>query len=752
MTDCWARIFRAASLKIASGCLAGAVTCAAATGPNPALNELSLGMKAFALQDYTGTITHLKVAQPNLPKLGDYVAYYLGASKAQLNDYPGVVRELEAMRLFASPISPLAAKATLLEAQARLQIQDVSGAIRVLRNDFDALPQPDGAMALAQAYEAQGEKAQAATLYQRVYFEYPATQTAAMAWTAIDRLSKAMGADYPPPGPKEMLERGSQWLAAKEYEKAKEEFQALSSRLTGPERDEASVRVGLAEFQMGNYHGARQHLAKLKLARSEADAERMYYLAECARKLNDDAEMVATVQSLGKLYPKSVWRLKALVSTGNRFLYSHEADKYDPLYKAAYETFPDDSSTAYCHWKITWDAYLKRSPEAEPLLREQVKRYPADSKAASALYFLARLAETSGDRRSARAYYDELAAMFPNYYYGVLAFQKLAQPGIAAAAPMPAVTQWLNTVAFPERPDLSNEAPTAATKARIERAQMLTDAGFPDWALLELRFGADTDGQKHLLAIQIARNDDTTAHSLRHMKLLAPEYLSLPFDHAPREFWQYLFPLPYREPLVKSAQAQNLDPYLVAGLIRQESEFNPAVISHANAYGLMQLIPSTGRMMAGRQGIGAFRTSMLLEPNTSLRLGSTYLRIQIDKWHGNLEQTLAAYNAGPGRVQEWMASATYREPAEFVESIPFNETREYVQAVLRNAFIYRRLYDSKSKPVPPVLTAAAVPSTKRSVAVHNIAAHSVAAKTPVKHAPIRRTAVTSRKKRTRAVS
>lgn len=737
-TNCWAPIFRAASFRFASAFVAGVLSCAAATETNPALNEFALGMNAFGNKDYPGTLAHLKIAQPKLPKLGDYIAYYLGASKAQLNDYPGALHELEAMHAFTAPLSPLSAKATLLDAQARLQTKDVGGAIRVLRGDFESLPQPDGTMALAAAYEAQGEKMQAAALYQRAYFEYPATQAAVLAAASIERLKKALGADYPPPGPKQMLERGAQWLAAKEYEKAKDEFQTLISQLTGLERDQANVRVGLAEFRLSDYRGARQHLEKLKIAHSEADAERLYYLAECARKLNEEAEMVETIQKMGKLYPKSVWRLKALVSAGNRFLYSREADKYDPLYKAAYETFPDDSSTAYCHWKIAWDAYLKRSAEAESLMREQVKRYPADSKAASALYFLARLAETAGDRAASRAYYDELAAMFPNYYYGVLAFQKLAEPEIAASTPKPFVVQWLNTVAFPERPDLNNEAPTQATKARIERAKLLTTAGFPDWALLELRYGADTDGQKHLLAIEIARNDETTAKSLRHMKMLAPEYLSLPFNHAPKEFWQYLFPLPYREPLEKSAQAQNLDPYLVAGLIRQESEFNPVVISHANAWGLMQLIPSTGRMMAAKQGIAGFRNDMLLEPDTSLRLGSTYLRMQIDKWNGNLEQTLAAYNAGPGRVKEWTATATYREPAEFVESIPFNETRDYVQAVMRNAFIYRRLYDTSK--------AAAAVAQPPKVSSKNVV--SRAAVSPAKSHP----GPTARKKHSRAVS
>ena len=387
-TRYWARTFRAASLSLAS--------CAVAWGAT-AIEEFSSGMKAFAAKDYGAAVVHLKTAQPGLQKLGDYTAYYLGAAKMQMNDGAGAVRELGEMAAFTGPLSPLGTKATLLEAQARLHSGGTADAIRILRANFEALPEPDGAMALAQAYEAQGEKAQAAALYQRVYFEHPATQSAVTAAAAIERFKKSMAGDYPAPGEKEMLERGSRWLAAKQYDKAKQEFQTLSSQLKGLEGEQASVRVGVADYQMGDFAEAREHLDKLRLPKSEADAERLYYLAECARKMDRDAEMVDTVQKLGKLYPQSVWRLKALVSTGNRFLYSHDADKYDPLYKAAYETFPDDRSTAYCHWKIAFDAYMNRSGEAQTLMREQVMRYPADAKAASALYFLARLAETNGD-------------------------------------------------------------------------------------------------------------------------------------------------------------------------------------------------------------------------------------------------------------------------------------------------------------------------------------------------------------------
>jgi soluble lytic murein transglycosylase len=175
------------------------------------------------------------------------------------------------------------------------------------------------------------------------------------------------------------------------------------------------------------------------------------------------------------------------------------------------------------------------------------------------------------------------------------------------------------------------------------------------------------------------------------MKSMAPDYLALPLSGAPQRFWDFLFPLPWRNELFASAQRRGVDPYLVAGLIRQESEFNPQAVSRARAYGLTQVRPATGRTVARGAGVPRYSTGVLLQPAANLNIGAAILRSMLDRHDGSLEYTLAAYNAGPTRVAEWRAWATYREPAEFVESIPFTETRDYVQAVLRNADVYRRL-------------------------------------------------------------
>jgi peptidoglycan lytic transglycosylase len=344
---------------------------------------------------------------------------------------------------------------------------------------------------------------------------------------------------------------------------------------------------------------------------------------------------------------------------------------------------------------VSWNSYLHRRSDAADLLREQVARYPASSSASGALYFLGRLAEGAKNLSAARGYYDLVIQRYPGYYYGILSNERLAQPGVARAVPDEGVAAFLKSVEFPSRMAPETYEPSAATARRIERFHLLGEAGLDKLAEAELRFGAKTDAQAHVLAIEMARAADAPHQGLRNMKSMAPDYLTLPPGSAPDRFWELLFPLPFRGDLVRHSSASDLDPHIVAGLVRQESEFNPRVISPKNAYGLTQIVPATGRQLAKKAGMRAFRTNMLFEPSTNLRLGTTYLRSLLDQWGGKWEQTLASYNAGKSHVQQWITWANFQEPAEFVETIPFTETREYVQSVLRNAAAYRRIYGAR---------------------------------------------------------
>ena len=722
---CWARVIPGRwfdAVRFIAFCCVTATAFAAEPAPvNESLNRLGRGIAAYNSRDYNGAVQALR-GGTRIDKIGDYFVYYLAASEQLTGDFDGASSVLAGYRESPVSSSPLAGKISLLHGRVLLDKREPPAsakALEILSADYRILPQPDGDFALAMAYEAQGEKQQSAVTYQRVYYGYPNTDLAAQAWLGMERLRAALGTAFPTAPPRQQLERCEKWLDAKQYKKARAEYESLAESLTGVDRDDAKAGIGAVDFLSGDAFAALRYLKALKVARSQADAKRLYYLTEAARKTGDDSAMMDAVKELEERYAKSPWLLKALMAAGNRYLVKNEREQYTPLYRAIADGFPPGSTTALSHWRVAWDAYLAGRAETTTLMREHVERYPADSTTSTALYFLGRLAESDNKAATARAYYDRLSAQYPHYFYGVLARERLKDPSIAAVAGELEVKQWLAEIAWPARRDFSATEANVSTRLRMERGHLLQLAGLPDMAEAEFRFGAKNEGeQPQLLGLDLASTAETPFKALRAMKSFSSDYLSLPLENASPKFWQMLFPLPYKDDLFRSAHERDLDPYFVAGLIRQESEFNPAAKSHANAYGLMQLIPPTGKQLARQIGIKALATTMLFQPGLNIKLGTQYLRGQLDNWNGDWYQTLAAYNAGPGRVKEWNTWGTYRERAEFVESIPFNETREYVQAVLRNADLYKEIYAGKPVVIAPLLPVAkpvAKPAAKRPV-------------------------------------
>jgi soluble lytic murein transglycosylase len=164
----------------------------------------------------------------------------------------------------------------------------------------------------------------------------------------------------------------------------------------------------------------------------------------------------------------------------------------------------------------------------------------------------------------------------------------------------------------------------------------------------------------------------------------------------PREFWTLLYPKTFWDHIIPHATRHRLSPYLVLSLIRQESAFNPRAFSHAGARGLMQLIPSTARIVARQTRVRRFNLHMLFEPHANIQLGTHYFSSQLQQFDHNSVFALAAYNAGPHRVEQWRQRWSDLPIDEFIEQIPFDETRLYVKLILRNLLVYEYLYH----PVP----------------------------------------------------
>ena len=215
-------------------------------------------------------------------------------------------------------------------------------------------------------------------------------------------------------------------------------------------------------------------------------------------------------------------------------------------------------------------------------------------------------------------------------------------------------------------------------RVRLKRAQDLEAAELPEWAELELQWAAQNETNSYPAALALAETASRRGAydvSIRYIKRFAPGYLTIPMEAAPDRFWKLAFPLPYRTALVSNSRTRGLDPYIVAALIRQESEFDPKAISSAKAYGLTQVLPSVGRQFSRKVGITRFSPSMLFQPEINLKLGTYYLKSLLDEQNGSWEQTLASYNAGKRRADDWATWASFWEPSEYIETIPFTETR-----------------------------------------------------------------------------
>jgi len=652
------------------------------------LAQLALGVTAYEQKDYSAAIAMLRKARPKLPRIADWVAYYLGAARVEAGDFEGVPHDLEPAH--GAPASPVAGRAWVLDGRAR-QAADAAGAVKVLRDHYAELPQPAGDVALANCSMAAGDLASAAEFLQRVNAQFVTGEAAGEAAEALRGLQERMGAAYPQPLPQQLLHRADRLLQTRQYEQARAEYEAAADRLGGGERETALVGAAAADWLNGHGSQACDALRNLSLSAGEADAERVYYWEECSRRAGEEAQMNAALERLAGQYPRSPWRLKAIVAAAGHFWQQNQPQQYRPLYQTAYQTFGGDPQAVVWHWKVAFRSYFDRRGDAEELLRQQLLNYPGSGSAAAALYFLGRLAEGQKDYGAARLYFERVMTAMEGYYYAAEARQRLRQAEIRNAAGSPQTAEFLAGVTLPKADPVPAKA-TAATEARIGRSRILRSAGLADLADEELRYGAHTDGQPALLAMEGAAAAEAPYQGMRLMKSLAPDYLNLRLTEAPRRFWELLFPLPYRAELTAAARRSGLDPFLVAGLVRQESEFNPGAISHSRAYGLTQVQPGTGRQFARSAGVTRVTARLLVQPTANLKIGTAILRSMLDQNGGNLEQTLAAYNAGPNRLAEWLTWNTYREPAEFVESIPYAETREYVQAVLRNAEMYRRLY------------------------------------------------------------
>ena len=651
-----------------------------------ALAWLVVGYARVLDRDYVHAIDPLNRAKPLAGDLGDYVAYYLGTCYQQTS------RQGEALATLANfetnyPDSLLIRDAHLSYAGALLIEGRAAEAVQLLEKD--RLPvRSDIEFAVGKAYAAAGQPSKAAEAFANIYYNMPTAAEADAAYAELKKLPSA-----PPATDAQRRIRTDLLMKARRYNDAADEYRELLIHAAPENR--AAITLSLADAL---HHASRNREAKAQLttlpnANTDQNAQRLYILSEVAWASDQNDEFYRDVDALRQLGPASTWLESALLSVANLHLVHHEYDQALDAFRELQQRFPTGSRASYAHWKAAWLTLREgRNDEAKKEFDEQIALYPGGNETSNALYWRARLAEEDNQPAMARAFYQRLSDRYRNYYYAELGRQRMKK--LPEGADPPGQFPLLDRIPpldHGEKIELS-EAPT--DDLHLQKARLLGNGGLVDIAVRELQAAAAKENGSWAPA-ETAQLFTETGHydrAIETMKKSVPSYFAVDIPNLPREYWEALFPRPFWNDLKRYSVANGLDPYLVASLIRQESEFNPLAVSRANAVGLMQLLPKTGKLVSHQEKLKRYTASQLFTPAVNLQLGTHYFRGMVDHFGGSFAYALAAYNAGSDRVEEWLGQGKYRDEQEFVESIPFTETREYVQAILRNASVYRQLY------------------------------------------------------------
>jgi len=663
------------------------------TGEAASAAYLALGHAYLEDKKYPEAMTSLHRSATAGQSLSDYADYLGAQANLEAKNLPAAELLLNG---FATrhPDSIFVPSIPVLEANLFIQEGDPQTALAKLKPHLsEAIAgHADFQLAQAQAEQMAGQTDAAAKLFRHVYLTFPLSNEAQTAKAQLAVIGAAA-----PISSEERRTHADALYRAGRFNDAAEEYRALAndSDLSPGAQNEVLVAAANCDFKLKRLN--KQELERLPDTQDEAGARRMYLMMELVRDKDDADAQRQIVEQMETRFSESPWLAEALYSSGNMYLlrkdYSHAIDYYAELAKR-YPKSCEPEPTANCsnyspssHWRTAWLSYrLKRYSDAAKLMDEQIANYPGGKEIPSALYWRGRLYEQEEHQPAmAAAYYHTIIRVYQHYFYAAESRQRLA----ALGGVTPETVAALNAMRPETIPELSDDVPE--DHPHVVKAKLLANAGLNEYIPPEIRAADGSSEWGSFAEAEIYTSYGETFHAMRVLKRAIPFYTSAPITAMPLTYWRILFPEAYWPQIKQSAAANGLDPYMVASLIRQESEFNPLAVSNKSAYGLMQLLPSVGKSMAKAEGMKRFETSQLLDPNVNIQLGCRYLKQTMDKFGGQPEYVFAAYNAGDARVVDWRSAAGEQEIDEFVESIPFTETRDYVQAILRNEDIYRSI-------------------------------------------------------------
>jgi len=650
------------------------------------LAQLEAGLRLLDDRRSAEAIPFLQHPDIRQTHLADYALFAQGEAYANTRDYPrAAAAHLSVLEQY--PASPLRCGALLDAADAEAAYGRSEKGLVLLDQALHDCPDslPSVLAAQGAVHQARKELKEAAELYLRLDREFPASPEAAAAAGALRALKAYAPSLTPAERRARDLDKAKRLMAAGKNKEALVLLKPLlAGAAKGEESDEVHLRLGRAYAATGRDGDALTALNGISTeARLGGEASYERAKIQSRRQRNP-----SPFQAVADRYPNTPWAEDALLSLAYFYLKDMKEEPAIPYLQNLLQAFPKGRYADRSTWWIGWWHFRNgRYPDVAELFERAVRTHPVTYYTPGFLYWAGRARMALGQKEQARELYADAVRRFKHSYHGQKAAEalNLVAGGASSTHPAPAAEV-----------DAGGEIPDPL----FSRARELLLVGRIEEAADELKRAPTSPAVRATLAWIDWRLGNYRS-AIVNMQRAYPGWVGEAGDDLPPSVWQILYPLNYSDVIVARARQEGLDPALVAALIWQESAFDPTAVSTAGARGLMQILPPTGRTVSRKLGRAAGRKAParkkapapnLNDPATALALGTHYLRLMLDRFAGRVEMALAAYNAGPTRVNSWLAARPNMSAEEFVESIPFVETRAYVMNILEHQEQYRRLY------------------------------------------------------------
>ena len=623
--------------------------------------------------------------------LGQYAAYYAGLAQLSLK------RPADALKSFRDlqeqkPVGYLWEGAALGEADAHEARDHPADAVRI----YDRLLKgrlanvEDVYMRLGRAAKAAGDNQKAADAFTHVFYEFPLGEYAAIAGAELNAL---MGQRDLTAGSQRYaaeLGRAERLFSARQYGDARTSFEGLRQAASGDDRELLQLRIAECDYFTKRTLKAREALGPLG-QRASRQAEAVFYFALASRDAGEVQTFLQLLERVETEFANQTWAEDALDNLASYYLKRGDDDRADEYFRQLYERYPRGKYSERAAWKIGWTSYRAGNfPDTIRVFERASSDFARSDYRPAWLYWAGRAHEQRGEGAVAQARFTLEAVDYANSYYGRLALKRLdATTAARLAAGRP-----------------PGEAPVQAGSPLPPNGPMiraLLAAEMYEDALNELRYAEHVWGDSSAIEATVAWTRQQQARTetgwhrfqllrgaITTMRRAYPQFLAAGGEALPREVLSVIFPIAYWDLIREHSRENGLDPYFVAALVAQESTFVADVKSAANAYGLMQLLPSTARMYARKLNL-PYSPRLLTEPDANIRMGTAYLADKLREF-GDLHLALASYNAGERAVHRWQGERPDLATDEFIDDIPYPETQNYVKRILGTADDYRHLY------------------------------------------------------------